>query len=139
MLFVRGYNCLRHPKYTIGFRPDSDEEDIERSDSESDSDFDSEPDSDSSDIDEAASGLGDSTSVNNTSDYDDAASDDTPSEIESSSSSNPHNIDVPNLDLALRRDPFRQYDKSRITVLDRLWDGGSHLKKLGLCLDFETQ
>lgn len=43
----------------------------------------------------------------------------------------------PSLDM--RRDPFRYHDKSLITVLDRLHDGGSHLTRLGLCLDLETQ
>jgi hypothetical protein len=30
-------------------------------------------------------------------------------------------------------------DRSVITVLDRLYDGGTNLKRLGLCFDFETQ
>lgn len=37
------------------------------------------------------------------------------------------------------RNPYKELDRSIITVLDRLDENGAQLTKLGLCLDFETQ
>ncbi|KAE9375220.1 hypothetical protein N431DRAFT_402570 [Stipitochalara longipes BDJ] len=50
------------------------------------------------------------------------------SDIESSGSNESNSQSLP-----------RNYDRSVITVLDRLHDGGAQLKELRICLDFESQ
>ena len=127
MLFVQEWDCPRRPKHFIGMEdPDEEPRDwSEPSDSES-SDTDS-PGSESA-------GSGSAVSDPEVSD-----SEDTDSNNTDSAAAEPSEIDQLDTDYNMRRDPFRYYDKSRITVLDRLHDGGSHLTRLGICLDLETQ